>query len=490
MPAPDMPPQHERRRGSSKDRSGRDARKRRTLSADVNLPQLTAALDPEKMKPAFEEFFRREYPGRGLIVDQVYAGKIYYRPGKNCEIPYGVQCRDRDNVAHDVFLHGKLLPRHENGTDHHENAPATWPGCGFWKPVSFWPEMSMILTTFPYDRGMPYLGQLLEPEYIKKQVQANLPAFDLPPGSTCVAVACRKVKYFPRKRCVVRYELSINEAGNNLRPLIFYGKTYDNQTSLYVYEVLQNIYASPACAGGRLSIPKPILHLDGANTVWLQEWRGIGFSQVARELGWDNLPRSGYLPKIAAMLAALHQIEMPEMQLGAGPSPATVINNAYGDANDITQFLPEKQPELEFFMQTLEAAAPGPPADRPRALIHGSFKMAQILCRQSDLGLVDFDSLAHGDPLYDVAEFAASLAYLTISDDLDAAAAGESIEIFLNHYQQHVPWVCERRRVAWYLTAFLLGKMHSSLKRSEPTAVANMAKAFALAEKWLAAARA
>jgi hypothetical protein len=43
--------------------------------------------------------------------------------------------------------------------------------------------------------------------------------------------------------------------------------------------------------------------------------------------------------------------------------------------------------------------------------------------------------------------------------------------------------------LAWYLVAFLLGKMHSSLKRSEMKAVANMPLAFDLVAEWLEVAK-
>jgi len=48
-----------------------------------------------------------------------------------------------------------------------------------------------------------------------------------------------------------------------------------------------------------------------------------------------------------------------------------------------------------------------------------------------------------------------------------------------------VAWPCDRRRLAWYVTAFLLGKIHSSLKRSEEAALANIEPAFELVRDWL-----
>jgi len=351
-----------------------------------------------------------------LTVDKVFVGKIYHRPGKNCEIPYGVRCHDHENKTYFTLFQGKISATGKGQNEGREAAPTTWPGCGFWKPISFWPEIGMVLTVFPYDPKLPYLGQLLEPEFIKQQVEANLPGFGLTAGTKCQEVACQRIKHFPGKRCVLRYELLVMDAVGNQRQLVFYGKTYNSATSRYVYEVLRNVCASPACTNGRLNIPAPIAHIDSANTIWQHAWEGKNFSWVAEELGWINLPTSGYLPKIASMLAALHQVEMPDSLLVPGPLPAMVIENACGDANDIVQFLPEKQADLAYITKTLEALAPKLEVDTQQTMIHGTFKIGQILCRNNEVGLVDFDSIARGDPHYDIAEFLASLVYLQVSD--------------------------------------------------------------------------
>jgi hypothetical protein len=457
----------------------------KAVREDPALPQLAIALDPQKMRAAFEEHFRREYPERGVTVDQVYVGKSYHKPGRGCDVNYGVNCRDRENKAHYLLLHGKIFADGESHRKSVETMPASWPGCGFWKPVSFWAEMRMLITAFPYDPDLPNLGLLMEPEFVKRQVEENLAGFGLPAGWKCLEVNCQNLKYRPGKRCILRYEILAAGPAGEQRRLIFYGKTYDNARSRYVYEILQNIFASPVCAGGRLNIPQPIAHIDEANTIWSHAWEGTNLSQVVGELGWAKLPEAGYVPKIAAMLAALHQVEMPGLQLSPVPSLWMALKNACGDASDIASFLPEKQQELENITTSLEAVAAELESDLPTATIHGSFKVAQILCREQELALLDFDSIARGDPLFDVAELLASFIYLRVSDDIPAAPIAESVEIFLANYSEQVPWPFDRRRLAWYLVGFLLGKMHASLKRSEPSAMANMPLAFEIIRGWL-----
>src|SRR5262249_47604051 len=143
---------------------------------------------------------------------------------------------------------------------------------------------------------------------------------------------------------------------------------------------------------------------------------------------------------------------------------------------------------LEKLVESLGRALPARDVRLPRSLIHGTFKIAQLLVRDGKLGLVDFDSVAHGDPLYDVAEFVASYLYLTATHDLSTVAAARGIDRFLARYEEHTPWPCERERIMWYVTAFLLGKLNASLKSLEWSGDDEVEPALTLIQTALAAA--
>lgn len=456
---------------------------------DHALPQLQQATDTKIMAAAFEAYFRSEYPSRGLKVSDCQISRLHHKPGKECNITYRLSGHDRDHQSYVQWIFAKMPANGETQKSALNILPQQWPGCDFWKPVSAWQEMNMELHAFPYDVKMPYLGQLLDLEFVKRQIEERLPNFGLSNEWKCREVTCHKIKYMPTRRCVLRYEFVAADAAHNQRQMVFYSKTYNSANSRYVYDVLSAVCASPACNNGVLNIPAPIANLDGANTLWQHAWEGTKFGSVMRERGWANLPHSGFMPKIAAMLAALHQIEIPHVLLANGPAPAKATENAFGDAEDIAEFLPEKQALLTATAKTLADLAPAIATHLTVATIHGSFKVAQLLCRGHELALVDFDSISRGDPLYDVAEFFASILYLIVSDGIPAAPVRESLESFWSDYQQRVSWQCDRRRLAWYLVAFLLGKMHSSLKRSEMKAVVRMPLAFDLVAEWLEVAK-
>ncbi len=460
---------------------------KRKVVADQNLPRLREALNVEIMAPAFEDFLRREYPEHEFKVIQLYIGKINHKPGQECNILYGLFCRDREHRHEGNWFYATM--RSHGAQTEAQHPPATWPGCRFWKPVSFWPEMDMVLHAFPYDPELPYLGQLTKPDFIKRQVEENLSGLGLSSGWQCREVNSRMIKYMPHKRCVLRYELVMVNIAGHERRMAIYGKTYDSAESDYIYRVLQKITASLACANGALNVPQPVAHLAGANTIWQLEWKGENLSRMAEKFGWVNLLQTGILLKIASMLAAFHQIPITGLALKRGPSLATILENARGDANDIQQHLPESREALAQIIAMLAALTISLQEPLPQATIHGTFKIAQILCRDDELAVVDFDSIACGDPHYDLAELLASLVYLQVSDGVPPAALAEGVEQLLSAYQKTAPWACERRRLAWYVVAFLLGKIHSSLKRAEAAAIKNMEAAFALLQNWLAAAQ-
>ncbi len=466
---------------------------------DKDLSLMQQAVDPNFMAATFEEFFSREYAGHGLKVNRCEVSRAYHKPGKGCSITYRLFGHNYENRTYDNWFYAKISFKSKNQSKPQTGQPVEWPGCGFWKPASFWPEMNMALFAFPYDPELPYLSRLLDLDFVKQQIEQNLMGFGLSGEWRCQEVVYHKIKYRPGKRCVLRYETVMVDAAGHQRQIDFYSKTYDKDISRYVYEILQKVCADQECTSGRLNVPGLIAHIESANTIWQHAWDGKKLARVGEELGWANLPQSGLMPMVAKTLAALHQIKLTDPPLHQGLSPKIVSEHAHDDVANILQFLPEKQKMLAEIIAKFDAAAPSPKESIPSTTIHGTFKIAQLLCHDdsptgvadgrspdtrsqlasaSKLALVDFDSIASGDPLLDVAEFVASLVYLQVSDDIPAASVQESIKSFLASYREQVSWTCDRRRLAWYVAAFLWGKIHASLKRFEVKAIANIFLAF------------
>lgn len=460
-----------------------------TTVQDPELPRLSLALNAGTMAGEFQKYFEKEYPEHGLAVERCQIERIYHKPGRECAITYRVAGRNQMREVFEQWFHALMLRQGvENFLRKHE-APTTWPGCRFWKPLAAWKAMNMAVFAFPYDPNMPCLGLLLDEAFVKAKIEAHLAAFGLEPGWKCQEVEIEKFKYRAFKSCVLRFRVRFVNARGDSRRAVFFSKTYNSTKSRRVYQVIGQIQAQAGLGksggqNGALNIPALIAHLDEANTIWQQEWPGEKLRATGNRMGWENFLKSPLILHVASLLAALQRVPIEKPPLPPGTSPAALLDNVQEHAASILVHLPEKRALLERLLRACAEALSAPTDPLPRRTIHGSFKIAQLLHRDGELALVDFDGIACGDPLYDVGEFLASLLFLRASEGISAQRARQGTEAFLEAYGREVPWPIERRRLAGYIVGFLIGKIHSSLKKAETAAIQNIEAAFAAAEEW------
>jgi len=87
-----------------------------------------------------------------------------------------------------------------------------------------------------------------------------------------------------------------------------------------------------------------------------------------------------------------------------------------------------------------------------------------------------------------VAEFAASLVYLRIKKGVPAEVTAAGLASFMAAYEAAAKNACDHPRVAWYVVAFLLGKVHSSLKNPDGKGRDTALPALSIVAEWLAIA--
>ena len=73
------------------------------MMEDRHLPSLTRAIDPVSMSAGFEEFFRREYPDRGLRVTRCEVCQVHHKPGRSCRVIYRLRGRDEQDRSFDQW---------------------------------------------------------------------------------------------------------------------------------------------------------------------------------------------------------------------------------------------------------------------------------------------------------------------------------------------------------------------------------------------------
>lgn len=450
---------------------------KRDLFADQNLPYLRHLRDRRKMGQLFESHFQCEFPQRALRVEDCTIEKVNYRLRKHCGVLYRLQLRDSNGRRFDRWFFGKMYPP-EVGPSKFEKASArAGPPSNVWQPVSFWPELDMVVWAFPHDPKLSHLPEVVRPASVAKLVEENAEALGLAAGTKCKRVYHRRVKYMPGKRCVLRFEVEVANPLNGVETFSFFGKTYRDQTSRYVYEVLENARASAACVERQMEVPRPLLHVDDLHTYWQEVWQGYSLSALYKQSGWEKV-----LPRIASALAAFHRSDLPH--LVEASSVERVAEEAVKAAIWVGQCLPDDRQHVRDLAERIKEVGStlGPVQGVPSVPIHGAFRMSQLLIQEDRLAVVDFDKVAQGDPHYDVAEFMTSLVYQYFRRDLPVDGLMLKAELFRDAYADQVPWSCDRRRLAWYMAAFLLEKFHGSLKGLEVPILPKIDEVFGLVD--------
>ncbi len=415
----------------------------------------------------------------GITLTHCAIEKIYYRPAHSCTVLYRLHGHDAAGARLDQWVCGKVYP---SGRAHKRFAEALAltqsearrrgePNSP-WQPVSFWRDLDMVLWVFPHDAKLPILTRLVETDFVKNEINAGLAA-----SSRAGQVTVERIKYMPGKRCVLRYACD----GVDGKRRRFYSKTYFDGKSRYHFQLLQKAYEYFHSRPGRVQIPRPLRHLEGCNTIWQEEWQGQALLQALETQEWPAL-----FSRLTEVAADLHDSALPD--LPPGPDLEEALKVAVNDGAELGELLPALQePVAELLGALSRCHAEFPPAEIPRVPIHGAFRLEQMLMRGEEFAVVDFDALACGDPWFDAAEFVASLQFLELSHGFSRPRLHAAAELFVEEYAQRVPWRCDRRRLAWYVLAFLISKMFLAVKNLDRRALQELDSAgIEICNTWLA----
>jgi aminoglycoside phosphotransferase (APT) family kinase protein len=115
---------------------------------------------------------------------------------------------------------------------------------------------------------------------------------------------------------------------------------------------------------------------------------------------------------------------------------------------------------------------------QPAVPAHGTFRPAQVLLHQGDIGFIDFDSFCQAEPALDVALFRAAIKDIGAGSESPAGTAGSPLETladgFLRHYEAVAP-ISRERVMLWETGHLLVYVLHAWTKVSAKRLPARMA---------------
>ena len=434
---------------------------------------MTAARDPERICAALSQAIP-EFVSGNLILHECDSSNVRYKsenwkgfyeltvskPGEE-----NTSTINLDGVlsAPDVNSNRPLLLEHALGS---ENWHAYIPALN----LELWPKKP--------EGVLSALEMLTDPEqsrqYLMDRIRAASPAYQ---DLQIEASHPKIVRYKPGSRCTIVYNLDYPRGADHHWPELVVAKTYRKEKGQSAYESMRAFWDTALSSSTLVKIAEPLAY-DAELKVMIQgpirqEKTLKEMTVMAVKAGTDEAfeELTEAMRKTARGLAELHK-------------SGTKLTTLYGWEDDEEQTRESIQ-DLSVSVPQL-AAAGIPFLDRlnsleassqpnPRVPSHGTFRPAQVLMSQGDIGFIDFDSCCMAEPAKDLGLFLcaflrAGMATVTFDDievdaePLDAAARLarferliELSENFLDEYERaYLP--VNRQRVALFeaLELFIL----------------------------------
>ena len=266
--------------------------------------------------------------------------------------------------------------------------------CELWRDV---PEKGMRLQLWPFDPKFPQLMRLGSPQYVAG-VFSSLGIADQTPGIT-------PIRYRPKERHVLRYEIDPPEAADGLERRL-YAKLYTSgKDAARAFGVASRVvdwleFNHVGLQGNR---PEALSQEDAA--IFYPHAEGIPLSrQLQRSRRW----LAKQLHIIGRGLATLHngpEALQSDLKQNDFPKEARVVRRA---SEHMQILLPDTYHKILDIVDRAEERYSALPQEQP-TFTHADFKSDHLLTTPEGVTLIDFDTCTLTDPALDLGKFLADL---------------------------------------------------------------------------------
>lgn len=254
-------------------------------------------------------------------------------------------------------------------------------------------EIDTLLWAWPNDPAMPQLATLVDPA----RLGAHLPDMLRPPAGALVQAEV--LRYEPERRATLRCGLPAAAAPGLVRWV--YGKTFqDEGTALQLQQRFDHFWQLARVDPLAPEVARPLGWDRATRTFWQDAAPGLPLMDLAK--AHDALPE---FERIGCALGKLHLAVLPT---GAHRPTGHWLAELQRRVQKIGRALPGLLSRAERLGETLETSALQLPA-AAQSLIHGDFHPEQVWLCGARVVFFDFDEIALGNPMEDLAEFMVKL---------------------------------------------------------------------------------
>ncbi len=426
---------------------------------DPQFPQIPKILEPGFMREVLQNaLFRNRRAGdREIIIERCEVGEKRYKPGKSFMLSYKLSLQDlQSNNTYEQCLTAQLCPvgsspsQFEIDWENPVVLPAGIPS------VSYLSELDILLWSFPYDRKLTQLQELLETEHFPAYFTAYLTELNLRTLEAIDVVQAQVVHYLPEQSCMVRYIVSVVEQYHSekkrQREIIIYGKNYHDHNGAETYAVMHQLAVqSTHCA-------KPLYYDPTLKTLWQAHVSGKPFT-------WDLLTMPGnhsLIANVAKCIADFHACDIKTSKQYGITEINQGLNDAFDRAMSANSTLGSQvRDSVRVLYKKLkvinlnEAYFNSP--------LHQDLKMGNLLVAVEMVYLIDMDCVCKGDPLIDVGSFIANLYLNGLREGSDISVIDGIVANFVHEYSATASHAIDYAKLNWYIAAALI---HEVLRRS------------------------
>ena len=325
----------------------------------------------------------------------------------------------------------------------------TLPGA----PVHF-PDLDLIVWVFPGDPVLAHLANVSSTNH----VVAHLPYASLPDGLNGPAdvrsIDVAVINYRPEQRCTHRYTVRWGSDAA-LRSLTLFGKTFQGSEGSAIFARSQYLWERFSSLDKDVIVARPLGYTPAVHTSWQL---GIEGAPLCRAIDGSNC--DSYLSTVAKGLAMVHNSDLQGLPTRTFDEHLSELDKKI---EKLRRAVPSSADELAFLAQRIRHNVPQS-VDIPVRPMYWDFHIDQLLAQDGKVAFLDFDELAKGDPLQDLANFIVDLHFRNLSPFLVQRMA----KCFYSSYRSHVQWDAPIERIAWHATVQFINKAYRSYIQQWP----------------------